>query len=311
MLSKIHLIASAPDYIIVGLAHDLGKIPEFHARKYCTGDHPFLSAVFLSGIPEFSSLPDHSSLLKSINIHHMRVSKNDLLTNVLKESDASVRHDEVAQQATAYLESGGESKYEKYSSISETFHERLYEEKNLLAMLGMDVQNQDLKGYKPHRIDISAWFDGSAVLCALRESVNLVTAGSWTAVSMPCGLVFCGCVGLWKILNRVTPYNPVLFGAYGNMRAKYNILYSVVLKLSEEYSAIAIELLNPDQYACPVTIVSGNGKIIKSKDSSIRLIPFRAQALGVDTFELERGKSLTIRRMANVITPLDPQKREK
>lgn len=314
MLTKTLHDISAPDYIIIGLAHDIGKIREFHGHRYCTGDHPFLSAVFLSGVPEFSVLTNHSDILKAIEHHHY-IAQNDFLTKLLQECDKSVRDTEYGRQSLTVLqESKLNDEMRKFSPNPDSSKEniiQLKEEKELLALLGMALPNRNIKGYKPRHIDISTWFNGSATLCAIRESINIVSAGRWIAVSMPNGLVFCGCTGLWKILNHVSPHTPALFAAYANPEAKSNILHSIVWKLAEEFDAIAIELIKPDQYMCPVIITSSTGKIIKTKELPTCLIPFRAQALNVNSQELEREKSLTIRRMANVITPLDiPQKKE-
>lgn len=313
MLTKILHDISAPDYIIIGLAHDIGKIREFHGHRYCTGDHPFLSAVFLSGVPEFSVLSNHSDILKAI-AHHHYIAQHDFLTKLLQECDKSARDTEYDRQLLAVLqETKLNDELRKFSPIPDSSKEQiiqLKEEQELFALLGMALPNRNIKGYKPRHIDISTWFNGSATLCAIRESINIVSAGRWIAVSMPNGLVFCGCTGLWKIINHVSPHTPALFAAYVNPEAKSNILHSIVWQLAEEFDAIAIELISPDQYMCPVIITSSTGKIIKTKELPTCLIPFRAQALNVNSQELEREKSLTIRRMASVITPLHQQQKK-
>ncbi len=296
MIANLEYDIVAPICIIIGLGHDIGKVPEFRGAMYCTGDHPLLSSVFLSGIPEFQMISVHSEILKVIQLHHFNA-HDGLYSRLLRESDEAVRSLEHAEQLVANTLEGKENIPVKTEMPS-------LRKKDFAALLGLELEKTDLKDYSPCRIDISSWFHAKDFFDQLRACLNVVSSGRWLAVSMPNGLIYCGSSGLWKILCRAHPHTAPLLAAYANRRARFDIIYSVVLELSEQFDLLATELIAPNDFMCPVSIISGTGKQVKGSESPIRLIPFRAQVLGLDTFELEREKSLSIRSMANVITPV-------
>lgn len=296
MIANLEYNIVVPICIIIGLAHDIGKIPEFHGAMYCTGDHPLLSRVFLSGIPEFRMISVHSEILKAIQRHHFNA-HDHLYSRLLRESDEAVRSLEHAEQLMANTLEGKENIRVKTEMPS-------LRKKDFAALLGLELEKIDLKDYRPCRVDISPWFKANAFFDQLRACLNVVSSGRWLAVSMPDGLIYCGSSGLWKMLCRAHPHTAALLAAYAHKRAKFDIIYSVALELSEQFDLLATELIAPNDFMCPVSILSGTGKQVKRYESPIRLIPFRAQALGFDTLELEREKSMSIRSMARVITPV-------
>jgi hypothetical protein len=138
----------------------------------------------------------------------------------------------------------------------------------------------------------------------LRDSVNRVANKRWDAVSMNNGLVYFNQDALYQALMTVSPRNPYLMASQANESEKRNILYTVVLELNRAYGAIATELLDDGYYMCPVKVITGSGKALSSRHSPMFLIPFKADGFGVLPSDLEKEKSITIKKMVKSITPL-------
>ncbi|MDI9561057.1 MAG: HD domain-containing protein [Pseudomonadota bacterium] len=87
--------------IIVGLSHDLGKIPELRndaILKYAEGDHPLISARVVSEI--FSNHPYNLEFIfNAIESHHRPTRKNEsnYFLTYLKRADQAARSEELAR----------------------------------------------------------------------------------------------------------------------------------------------------------------------------------------------------------------------
>lgn len=86
-----------PDAMIVGLAHDLGKISSYQNAYYRTGDHPTLSLIVLAGIDEFKSLKNRDELSTVIRDHHTKVATENSLLRALRDADTDTRYEEIAR----------------------------------------------------------------------------------------------------------------------------------------------------------------------------------------------------------------------
>lgn len=84
---------SEPKVVITALAHDLGKIPEYHKEFYSLGDHPIISVQVLRGIRWFKDLSYAEEVEKAILYHH-KTGKGDLV-EILKKADTLARREEV------------------------------------------------------------------------------------------------------------------------------------------------------------------------------------------------------------------------
>lgn len=298
MLGTVKYEILAGRYVIVALAHDVGKIPEFHIDGYSTGDHPLISTYFLRGIPEFNRLPNSAELLDAVRSHHFPVKKHTLAA-ILKESDQKVREEELCRQLHAAIASERIARQEECSikhNLPETW-ESLKRDPNVSHFRPSDYS-------KPLLVDISGWFEAEKLIAAFKEAVNRVTDGWWDVVSTPNGYLFCSAKGLFKLLCRTFPLQPCLLAAHANTIARQDILFTVVMTLAREYDAVATELLGKREYLCPMTITSSSGK---AKRESYMLVPLKAEALGLSGTQLEVEKSQTILRMVKSIVPLQQE----
>jgi hypothetical protein len=92
-----------PEAIVVSLAHDIGKVPEFHTGQYNTYDHPLISEIKLAEIVDkLSQKPawiDHAR--KVVREHHQPGVK-DQLTQLLREADRGARLIELVRTTEGY-----------------------------------------------------------------------------------------------------------------------------------------------------------------------------------------------------------------
>lgn len=303
----------APRYIIMGLAHDLGKIPEYREKYYVTGDHPILSTLVLNGIPEYRTLHRKDDVDYAIKNHHIPNPKESF-TMRLKKIDGVVRTDELAVQFNLLHRKNISIEQEHdYSGKMENdpkWGTQMYDypyaaSRNVEYDHPLGFRPKDYStGYKPELVEISKWFDPVAVIKVLRDSINRVENKRWDAVSMNDGLVYFNQDAVYRALMTVSPRNPYLMASQTYESEKRNILYTVILELNRAYGAIASELLHDGYYMCPVKVITGSGKALSSRDSPIYLIPFKADGFGVLPSDLEKEKSVTIKKMVKSITPL-------
>jgi HD domain-containing protein len=299
MLGTVKYGNLAGSSLIVALAHDVGKIPEFHIGGYSTSDHPLISMYFLRGIPEFNRLPNSAELLDAVRNHHFPV-KEHTIAAILKDADQEVRKNELCRQLHAVIASERITRQEACGAIKHNLpetHESLKRDP--------DVSHFNVSDYsKPLLVDISGWFKVENFIAAFKESVNRVTDGWWDVVSTPNGYLFCSAKGLFKLLCRTFPLQPDLLAAHANTIARQDILFTVVMTLASEYQAVATELLGKREYLCPMIITSSSGK---AKRESYMLVPLKAEALGLSGTQLEVEKSQTILRMVKSIVPLQQE----
>jgi hypothetical protein len=290
--------------LIVALAHDIGKIPGFHDGTYYTGEHPGIATGFLHGITEFTRLPNCAELVEAIRDHHSRV-KEGTLSARLKQSDHQVRQLELSRLLVPRITWRGDP---EQGSSSEPVVIANAEE--IVERDPWFRHYDDYADTRPRFVDISDWFQALTLIEVMKEQVNQVTGGWWNAVSTPDGYVFCCAKGLYNLLHRAFCRQPALLAAYANAVARQDILYSVVMTLASDYGVVAIEHLDAGEYLCPVSITTGGDKIVEGKKGPFMMTPFRAQALGLNTYQLEVEKSQTIRRMVKTITVLAPPNHE-
>lgn len=316
-----------PDSIIVALGHDLGKMPQWHERGYRTGDHPKISTMALDGIHEYSKLPNHTELSTIIMEHHL-INPSNPLTALLKECDGITRNkelsaqinqsikDQQAAQPTAEVAIEAQQPvqhnkdtvpWEPPANIAST--QKLPQvQKDPAQQQAHPLGNDAGKGkstYVPRRIDIP-WFNPEAFLETIKPFINVVHEKRWGAVSMPTGIVYVNSECLWKTLKKIAPeeIKPVLQVADADAATQRNYLYSAVWTLSEKKNAIVADMIHPNYYMIPVSLIDGSGKLINQGDNkSWLLTPFKAEAFGMLASELESTKTPAIHRMIKTIKP--------
>jgi hypothetical protein len=320
MARKVSRDILIPDALIVSLAHDLGKIPAYHEKGYSTGDHPIIATIVLGGISEFTELSNQSDLFQIIRQHHDL--NPSAMAAILKESDGITRNKELAAQMKAAVDNEGHSDIEAHET-SPTQKED--EKPQASAAIPVEVQlpieaeatttagplpiaPEPTKGakYVPTRIAIP-WFNPDAMLGELKKWINYTSEHSkWGAVSMPDGLVYVNGDCLWGVIKKTAPeeIRAELQVTDTDEARKRNIMFSAVWTLSEERNAIAADMLNPNYYMIPVTILNGNEKpVVNSEGRPYLMAPFRAEAFGVLPSELENKKTPVIRKLVKSIKP--------
>jgi len=88
-------------------------------------------------------------------------------------------------------------------------------------------------------------------------------------------------------------------------KTKRNILYTVVWELSAARDAIATELMTSAYYTTRASIVSSNDKAFYKL-----MIPFRVDAFGVLTSDLESTKPPVLRKIVKDIRPKQAEESE-
>jgi hypothetical protein len=283
-------------YLIVALAHDIGKIPELYLRDYYTGIHPVIATHFLQGIPEFNRIYRNDELLHAVGNHHSCRVKQHSITAALKKADQQVRTTELAQQVQILSATKMIAEQEACLATCFRTETRTSEERN------PGCSYFDVRKYsKPLLLDISGWFNAEKLITVIKENVNRVHNGWWNIVSTPDGYLFCSSKGLYRLLRRAFYLQPELLAAHANVIAQHDILFSVVMTLAREQNAIVSELLGSGEYLCRVSITPGVGKAYRE---CYMMVPFRAKAFGLSCTQLEMEKSQTIMRMVKSIVPL-------
>ncbi|MGB9810813.1 MAG: HD domain-containing protein [Dictyoglomus turgidum] len=90
-----------PEAIVVGLGHDIGKIPEFITGQYNTWEHPMISELKVAELVK-DNPPlwiDHAR--SCIREHHLKNAK-DQLTQLLQEADRDTRMVELMRTLEGY-----------------------------------------------------------------------------------------------------------------------------------------------------------------------------------------------------------------
>jgi len=296
MLETVKYEVFVGPYLIIALAHDVGKIPEFSIGGYSTGDHPIISMHFLRGIPEFNLVKNSVELINAVSSHHYYHAKDHTLAAALKWADQEVRKNELARQVQVLIAT--KQIAEQEACLTKCDLPKTKES----AQRDPNCSHFKMHGYsKPLLVDISGWFKAEKLIAVIKENVNRVSDGWWNVVSTPNGYLYCSAKGLYKLLRRAFPLQPDLLAAHANIIAQHDILFTVVMTLARELDAVATELLGDREYLCPMSITSSTGK---AKRESYMLVPLKANALGLSGTQLEAEKSQTILRMVKTIVPL-------
>lgn len=297
-----------PTVLIVSLAHDIGKIPSFHSQYYSTADHPQIALLILASIPEYVGLSNRAELDSIIRNHH-QITPNNPLTACLKRCDQEARNDEMG----AFLGQMAQVRTSEESSLP--IAESLPQPDVPVATESISQEWDHPLGspesgkYVPQKIKLPAWFNADAILGGIHGLINQVEKTSsgvkWLAVSLPNGLVYVKPEALWQVIHQVSDGDPKILVADADEETKRNLLHTVVWELSASRDAIATELMTNAYYTTNASIVSNN-----DKSFSKLLIPFRVDAFGVLTSELESTKPPVLRKIVKDIRPKQAEDKE-
>ena len=307
-----------PNILIIALGHDLGKIPAHHKSYYSTGDHPQISLILLSSIPEYVGLPNRSELDRIIRGHHQMVPGNPL-ASALKQCDQEVRNDELGaligrekppERVTEQNEDDEEYKQDpdmeegsasvdlgeaEPTPVPLTFSEQSEQNAPTDHPLGSEPKVQ----YIPKKVSLPSSLDTDALLAAIKKQINQFERGSqgiqWNAISMPNGLVYVKTDGLWQAILEVCPDDTTIRAAGGDEATKRDFLYTVVWKLGEK-DAVLTEMMGGNYYTIKTSVIGENDKL-----STWFLIPFRASAFGVLPSDLESTKPAILKKIVKAI----------
>lgn|GEM_PF-365487 len=331
---------SEPKVVISALAHDLGKIPEYHKEFYSLGDHPVISVQVLRGIRWFKDLSYAEEIERAILYHH-KTGKGELV-EILKKADAGARREEVdiakerkrkrekekvlkeliestkrnVRVEEEVKEEVKEEKEEVKVELEEKIKERV-EEKVEEGTEGGEERRQKVGEKKVRRkvfevedegemkiyeYDLS-WLPVEEFINILRSEVNRVKNDRWIAFSMPNGVVYVHPTGLWQILRKVALKVSAL--DIITMEEDKNLRRSVLASLVEllrEKGYIEEELIQKGYFSAPFLVYRKEGEPIR-----VLYTPFKAEKLGNDDLsvvsEFERLKKGTIIEMIERVEP--------
>ena len=291
-----------PDTLVAALGHDLGKLPSIKSHLYSLGEHPLAAGRVLAGIPSYNHLARKDEISKAIKLHHKQ--PQGLLGQTLKKADQQARQKEL-ERAVASLEIENPAHQEnvveknpktvqpgpvapplaastKKSSSSKGSHAAWRAQADIYG----EDEPPKKKTQPPQRIDISAWFDATGFIEALKPYINRVTGRRFMAFSMPGGYVFFQA----KVLEEVARKQAKQAGAMDiatmatddpTMR---RVLFTVVDLLRQEHGVIARELVKDQYFGGYFTITTG-GRPLKGFYT-----PFHAEPFG-SIAEMESRKT--------------------
>jgi len=312
-----------PNVLITALGHDLGKIPAHHNKYYSTGDHPQISLIILSSIPEYVKLPNRTELDRIIRGHH-QMSPNNPLAVALKQCDQEVRNDELGaiisrnalQKEAEEIEfdENDEEEADNDTQLGETQAEVVSNPTIPLALEPVQdpsfrVQTEQHEAtdnplgsepkvkYKPKKVVLPSWYDADNILALIKHQVNQVerTASGihWTAVSMANGIVYVKPEGLWKAIQETCAGRDAsVLAAAGDEAAKRDYIFTVVWELGKIKDATAIEMMAKSYFTIKTAVIGDNDKV-----TNWLLIPFRASAFGVLPSEFESTKPAILKKL--------------
>lgn len=315
LVQRVNRETLIPDAMIAGLGHDLGKIPAYHDKGYSTGDHPIISAIVLNGFPEFAHLSNAQELDQIVRSHHY-VKPHNAIASLLKDCDQIVRNIEISQKLhKAVADEQQKNDLETAANDAPLKAAVSVTAQTPAAELPQPEEDPKMQpdhplGHKDPENDPEfvlkraalPWFNPEDLLNGIKEWINVAANGRWGAVSMPDGLVYVNSDCLWGVLKNTAP-NEVkadLLTADADEARKRTILHNVVWTLSEERNAVAADMIKPDHYMIPVTIINGSNRL---QPGHPLLVPFRAEAFGVLPSDLENTKSPSLRKMVKSIKP--------
>jgi hypothetical protein len=186
-----------PDAIAVALAHDIGKIPDFHGDFYSTGDHPELSArIIRNEIPSFKDLneTEQEEIKEAIILHH-KAPKGDLGKKLI-QADQAARIKEVQEaEDKAYLKNKKASDVQQSSNEAPQVKEEpapaqsVKEDKNTKSVYDAVLKEEKKPYVEPETIDLS-WFSVEEFIDRLLPEINLVKDEKFNAFSMSNGYIY-------------------------------------------------------------------------------------------------------------------------
>jgi hypothetical protein len=307
-----------PNILIAALGHDLGKIPAHHKNYYSTGDHPQISLIILSSIPEYVGLPNRSELDRIIRGHHQMVPSNPLAV-ALKQCDQEVRNDElgalISRNKPQECVTGMNEDDEEYKkepdmertsacvdlAVADPVPEPLTSSEQPEQSVATDhpLGSEPKVQYRPKKVSLPSSLDINALLAAIKKQINQVERGSfgiqWNAISMSNGLVYVKTDGLWQAILEVCPDDTTIRAAEGDEATKRDILYTVVWQLGAK-DAVTTEMMGTNYYTIKTSVIGENDKI-----STWLLIPFRASAFGVLPSDFESTKPAILKKIVKAI----------
>lgn len=84
-----------PKAVIAALAHDIGKLPQYHEKMYVTGDHAFIGVTVLNRIVGFMELHYAGEIIEAVKSHHRN--PEEQLGQLLKSADQTSRRKEMEE----------------------------------------------------------------------------------------------------------------------------------------------------------------------------------------------------------------------
>lgn len=297
-----------PTILIVSLAHDIGKIPSYHNQYYSTADHPRISVIILSSMPEYVALPNKNELDNIIRNHH-QITPSNPLTACLKRCDQEARNDELG----AFLGLKAQLKSAEVIPLPITAPLSQPETNTATDDVSQEwdhpLGSPESVKYVSQKVKLPVWFNADSILSGIHGLINQVEKTSsgvkWHAVSLPNGLVYVKPEALWDVIHQVSAGDPMVLVADADEETKRNLLYTVVWELSATRDAIATELMTNSYYTTNASIVSNNDKSFKKL-----LIPFRVDAFGVLTSDLESTKPAVLKKIVKDIRPKQAEESE-
>lgn len=297
-----------PTILIVSLAHDIGKIPSYHNQYYSTADHPRISLIILASIPEYTALPNRDELDYIIRNHH-QITPSNPLAACLKRCDQETRNDEMG----AFLVRKAQMKPAEAVPLPITTPLLLPEASTAIADDSQEwdhpLGSPESVKFLPQKIKLPTWFNADSILNGIREMINQVEKTSsgvkWHAVSLPSGLIYVKPEALWQVIHQVSDGDPMVLIADADEETKRNLLHTVVWELSATREAIATELMTSSYYTTRASIISNNDRVFTKL-----MIPFRVDAFGVLTSDLESTKPAVLRKIVKDIRPKQVEENE-
>lgn len=96
-----------PKAVIAALAHDIGKLPQYHEKMYVTGDHAFIGVTVLNRIVGFMELHYAQEIIEAVKSHHRN--PEEQLGQILKTADQASRRKEMEEFTLDGTDVEGES----------------------------------------------------------------------------------------------------------------------------------------------------------------------------------------------------------
>jgi len=285
----------APDAIIIGLGHDLGKIPSVYGKYYATGDHPILSRFILDNLKELKDYHRRKEILSVIEEHHLSGSKYDT-AHALRASDKEARQIELGKVIADDMDNSRPDTLPVVpqfpleatnAPFTTMFNTPDLVESTRKPPGSMRMQKGRTASPPP------AWFNEDVFRKELRSRINLVLDGNWQAVSMPDGIVWVKFNTLNEAIQLASGNLPEVRGL-GVDRAAQSALALSILTACE--NCLVDSILREGESATKCMVTTGKGRSM-----SMFLTPIKAQWFLTRPSELEAAKDDEIKRMVQKV----------